>query len=132
MQDFNSPNAKTALGLDANVAALLCNILAPICCLGVILSIIILVQEKTNSFVRFYAAQAIFTWLALFVLNLVVGIPAGFMAGAMNAPALANLVSLLLMAIAIGVFVYLGINAYQGKILELPVIGGIARSISNK
>lgn len=131
MQEFEHKQ-KTVLGLDANLAALLCNVLAPFCCIGVILSIIILVQEKQNRFARFYAAQAIFTFLAAVVLSLIIAIPLGFILAAAGMESLVNLVSLAINGVLIALFVYLGINAYQGKTVELPVIGGIAKGIANK
>lgn len=131
MQEFEHKQ-KTALGLDANLAALLCNILAPFCCIGIILSIVILVQEKQNRFVRFYAAQAIFTWLALIVLSLIIVVPLAFVMAAARMEGLANLPGIAIQVLIFGVFIYLGINAYQGKTIELPIIGGIAKSIANK
>jgi uncharacterized membrane protein len=123
-------NNKTIFGLEQNVAALLFNILAPICCIGVVLSIIALIQEKNNSFVRFYAAQTIFLWLALFAFNLIVGFIFGMMLGVMRMPELSPLVSLGLAAIAFIIFIFVGIQAFGGKIFEVPVIGGIAKSVA--
>ena len=121
MQNMND---KTIFGLDSNLAALLFNILAPVCCFRLVISII------ANSFVRFYAAQTIVTWAALFVFNLIVGGIGGFMLGAMHLGALSSLVSIALAVLAFAVFIYTGIQGYQGKMFELPVIGGIARSIA--
>lgn len=125
-------NNKTIFGLEQNVAALLFNILAPICCIGVVLSIIALIQEKNNSFVRFYAAQTICLWLGLLIFNFVVGFIFGMMLGVMRMPELSPLVSLGLGAITFVIFIFVGIQAYGGKTFEVPVIGGIAKSIAGK
>lgn len=50
-------SGKTSIGLDANIAAMLCYI--PLCFVNLIFSIILVVTEKTNKFVRFHAFQSI-------------------------------------------------------------------------
>src|ERR1043166_3374398 len=66
-----APGGKTSLGLDSNVGAMLCYIANIICCLGVILSIVFLVTEKENRFVKFHALQSLFlsgVYLVLFII----------------------------------------------------------------
>ena len=46
--------------LDSNVGAMLCYILNFACCLGLVLSIVFLVTEKENRFVKFHAVQSLF------------------------------------------------------------------------
>ena len=53
----NMSGGKTALGLDTNVGALLCYL--PVCLISLIYSIIVLVTEKDNKFMRFHAFQSL-------------------------------------------------------------------------
>src|SRR5688572_6689648 len=72
-----APGGKTSLGLDSNVGAMLCYIANFICCLGVILSIVFLVTEKENRFVKFHALQALFigaVWVVLVIVVEVINI----------------------------------------------------------
>lgn len=59
--------SKTALGIDENIEGLLCYVL------GFITGILFLVLEKDNKFVRFHAMQSIVTFLAFFVVSMVIG-----------------------------------------------------------
>ena len=124
-------NGKTALGLDANVGALLCYLgnLIPCCVpLGLIYSIIVIVQDKTNKLPRFHAFQSLLLSAA--------GIVIGFVIGAINGVAAAansTILSLLVLVIALlaGLpiliaIIYTAIKAYQGDIFKLPVIGEMA------
>ncbi|MGI8468525.1 MAG: DUF4870 domain-containing protein [Pyrinomonadaceae bacterium] len=122
----NMSGGKSALGLDANVASLLCYALAPICCIGVILSIIVLITDKTNRSVRFDAIQAIGLWLVLFVINMFLG----FSARIIGSFVIGTLPYLILVA-AIALFIFLGFKAYQGQSIKLPVIGDLADKWSN-
>lgn len=126
-------NGKTALGLDSNVGAMLCYIANFCCYLGLILSIITVVTDKTNKLPRFHAFQSI--------LLSAVGLVFGFVMGALNGVAVASrssmlsiLVGLLGFVVGIGfliAIVYTAIQAYQGKIFKLPVIGDLADNWSN-
>ena len=62
---------KTALGLDANVGALLCYLGNLVCALGLIYSIVVIVTDKTNKLTRFHAFQSIL----LTVTGIIIGIP---------------------------------------------------------
>ena len=56
-------NGKTALGLDVNIGAMLCyvaNIIPCVVPLGLVYSIIVVVQDKTNKLARFHAFQIYF------------------------------------------------------------------------
>ena len=66
-------NTPSALGLDPNVAAGLAYI--PICAVGLIMSIIIIVTDKTNKLARFHAFQSLLlaaTWIVLYIAVVVV------------------------------------------------------------
>lgn len=102
-----------------NVASALCYVL------GFITGIIFLVLApyNRNPTVRFHAFQSIFlsvAWIALrIVLSIILGMTGLFLS-------LFFLYSLLALAGLI-LWIYMIIQAYQGKMVELPVIGPIAR-----
>jgi uncharacterized membrane protein len=121
-------NGKTALGLDANVGALLCYVGNLICALGLIYSIIVLVTDKTNKLPRFHAFQSILLSvvgiIAAVVINIVVGIAVAANSGILaTLGSLIYLVFALLMLVAI---IFAAIKAYQGQIFKLPIIGDLA------
>ncbi len=129
--DPNMSGGKSALGLDANVAALLANI--PICAIGLIFSIIILVTDKTNKLPRFYAFQSLLLHAVFIVLYIIAAALIGFAAAA-NSSIMGLLGSLLWFVVVIGiliVFVICCIKAFQGNIFKLPVIGDMADGWSN-
>jgi uncharacterized membrane protein len=127
----NMSGGKSALGLDANVAALLAYI--PFCFIGLIMSIIIIVQDKTNKLARFHAFQS----LLLHAVGIVLYVVVMFVYGAAAA---ANSGMLMLLGFLIWILVLLGllaaivfccIKAFQGQIFKLPVIGNLADGWSN-
>lgn len=128
---MQNTNGKTALGLDANVGALLCYLgnLIPCCVpLGLVYSIIVIVQDKANKLTRFHAFQS----LLLSAAGIVIGIVLGGINGA-AAASRSTILSLLVMAIALlaGLplliaIIYTAIKAYKGEVFKLPVIGEMA------
>ena len=126
-------NGKTALGLDANVGALICYLGNLICALGLIYSIIVLVTDKTNKLTRFHAFQSILLTVVGFIIAFIFGTIFG-VAAAANSGILSGLGGLLYMIVALAVFVgmvYAAIKAYQGEIFKLPIIGDLADKWSN-
>ena len=121
---------KTALGLDANVGAMLCYL--PVCAINLIYSIIVLVTEKDNREVRFHAFQSLLLIGAIIVVSFIIGI-VGAVLGYMSTT-LAVLFSLIMWipGIAfIALAIFLCIKAYGGGIYKLPVIGDMAEKWSN-
>ncbi len=130
---MQNTNGKTALGLDANVGALICYLGNLICALGLIYSIIVLVTDKTNKLTRFHAFQSILLTAVGFCIAFVFGAIFG-VAAAANSGILSSLGGLLYMIVALAVFVgmvYAAIKAYQGEIFKLPIIGDLADKWSN-
>lgn len=131
MQNMNS--GKSALGLDANLVAMLCYV-ANICCyLGLILSIITVVTDKANKLARFHAFQSILLSAAGLVLGVLLGILNG-VAAAAHSGMLSMLIGLIGFVIGIGfliAIIFTAIKAYQGQIFKLPVIGDLADGWSN-
>ena len=131
MQNMNS--GKSALGLDANLVAMLCYIANLCCYLGLILSIITVITDKTNKLARFHAFQSILLSAFGLVFGIVLNILNG-VAIAADSGMLAMLIGLIGVVIGLGILValiYTAIQAYQGKIFKLPVIGDLADSWSN-
>jgi uncharacterized membrane protein len=118
--------AQTNLGLEPNVAGLLCYV--P-CCIGLVFSVVAAIVEKQSRFVRFHAFQGLL--LNGIVLVALVGLGAAQTALAIvGLGAVAALLHLLLwvtMVAAAAIMILLMIRANGGEELELPVIGALAR-----
>src|SRR5437764_8853639 len=65
---------KSFMILDSNLGAMLCYILNFVCCLGLVLSIIFVITEKENRFVKFHAVQSLFLAALQIAVGLVIGI----------------------------------------------------------
>jgi uncharacterized membrane protein len=134
---MSNGDGKSALGLDANLVALLCYIGNFVCSLGLILSIITVVTDKTNKLARFHAFQSIL----LSVLGLVLGVVyaiVGAIGGAIDAQIGFPVLSLGLLAIVaiIGIGLFIGmilaaVKGFQGQIYKLPIVGNMADNYSN-
>jgi uncharacterized membrane protein len=133
----NMSSEKSSLGLDANVVAGLCYVGNLVCALGLILSIITVVTEKTSKLARFHAFQSIFLSLTGLVLGFVYWI-AAFIAilidNAIGFPLLSLVLIGLMVLIGLGLFIGIviaAIKAFQGQIYKLPIIGKFADQYSN-
>ena len=123
---------KSSLGLDANVVAMLCYVANLVCYLGLILSIITIVQDKTNKLARFHAFQSIF-WL---IANIVVIIPlyivmfvGVFVDQAIGFPVVSGILMLVMLVYSLAMlffFIMVSIKAFGGEMYKIPVIGGFA------
>lgn len=121
-------NQKSAIGLDANVAALIGYPIG-------ILALILIFIEKDNRFVRFHAIQSVLWSVGLtvvFVVLMIVGSIIGF-GVAMVSSTLAFFVwaifALLYLVFFVGLFggiIYGAIKAYGGQMTKLPIVGGLA------
>ncbi len=129
----NMSDNKTALGLDANIAALLGYIIP-------LVAIIELFIEKENKFARYHAIQSAL-WVAVFIVGifavLIVGMILGFVFS-MISNTLGSIVFGLTFLLYIGLFlayfgglIFAAIKAYGGDMFKLPVIGNIAEKWSN-
>lgn len=134
-----APGGKTSLGLDSNLGAMLCYIGNFLCCLGVILSIVFLVTEKENRFVKFHALQAIFLVLAQIAIGIVVSILGMLLNLALGMADLGFFaffitlgLRLMLLLIFAVIWLIAGIKAYGGQWYKLPGIGNIAWGMINK
>ena len=102
--------AKSSLGLEENVAGLLCYLI------GFITGIVFLVLEKESASVRFHALQSTITFGVFFVLSLFFSfIP--FVGWAFD---------LIIFLLSLITWIICMIKAYQGEMFKLPVVGDIA------
>lgn len=127
----NMSGGKTALGLDANVGAMLCYL--PLCGISLIYSIIVIVSDKTNKNVRFHAFQSLLLTAAYIVGIIAVAMVGGVLVAATNSGVLGLLVSLiygLVILAFLGLMIFGCIKAYQNSSYKLPVIGDMAEKWS--
>jgi uncharacterized membrane protein len=117
-----SVGAPAATGLSENVAALLSYVL------GWLTGIIFLVIDK-RPFVRFHAAQSIVVFGALTILRILLTF---FFLGGYSFGLfwLWSMLSLLLTLAFFVAWILLMVMAYQGKMFEIPIAAGIAKSIA--
>ena len=128
---MHNPAGKSALGLDANVAAMLAYI--PVCLVNLIMSIIIIVTDKTNKLARFHAFQSLLLMGACVVLGIAMGILGGIVAVSQSS-VLAVLLMLVQAVVGLGILaavIMCMVKAYQGEMFKLPVIGDMADNWSN-
>lgn len=124
---------KTALGLDANIGALICYVGNLVCALGLIYSIIVIVTDKENKLARFHAFQSVLLSVAGVVIAVVMQVITGVLAAA-DMGIVAMLFGLIYLVFALGLFIaviFTAIKAFQGQLFKLPVIGDLADGWSN-
>jgi uncharacterized membrane protein len=107
MADLNN---KTSIGVDANVAGLLCYVL------GWVSGLALFLLEKDNDTVRFHAMQSMITFGAVTLLNIVFG----------PLHAFGYVIVALVNVAALALWVLLMVKAYQGERFRLPVVGELA------
>jgi len=135
-----APGGKTSfMNLDSNVGAMLCYILNFVCCLGLVLSIILLVTEKENRFVKFHAVQSLFLAALQIAVGIIIGILGLILSLALNAFDMSWLAWILilglrfiLLLIFLALWIMGGIKAYGGQWYKLPIIGEFAWKTVNK
>ncbi len=130
---------KTALGLDTGIGVLICYF-GNLACglpLGLIYSILVVVQDKTNTVARFHAFQSLF----LMVLSIIIGIPiwiAVFVGTIIDAtigfPLITLVIGLLAFVFMIAMIYFVimaAIKGFGGQIYKIPVIGNFAEKYAN-
>jgi uncharacterized membrane protein len=135
-----APGGKTSfMNLDSNLGAMLCYILNFVCCLGLVLSIVFVITEKENRFVKFHAVQSLFLAALQIAVGIVIGILGLILSLALNAFDLAWLAWILilglrfiLLLIFLALWIMGGIKAYGGQWYKLPIIGEFAWKTVNK
>ena len=135
-----APGGKTSfMNLDSNLGAMLCYILEFICCLGLVLSIVFLITEKENRFVKFHAVQSLFLLALAIVASIVLQILQailGLVLNLANMGWIAGLLTWLFGCFVLFIFAILviigGLKAYSGQWYKLPIIGEFAWKVVNK
>ena len=118
--------------MDANLVALLCYLGNLVCALGLILSIITVIQDKTNKLARFHAWQSIFTSVAGIVIGLplyIVMFVGIFVDAAIGFPLISALIGLLIFVFVIGMLIFTimaAVKGYGGQMYKIPIIGNFA------
>jgi len=132
----NMSGGKSALGLDANVGALICYLGNVVCLLGLIYSIIVVATDKENKLTRFHAFQSIFLTVAMIVIQVplyIIMFVGVFVDAAIGLPLVTGLIGLLMGVVGIAALVFVilaAIKGYGGEFYKIPVIGGFAEKYS--
>lgn len=109
----------------------------PICWVHLIMSIIILATDKTNKLPRFHAVQSLLlTGVAIVgaIICWIVWVVILFAAIAIKLPFLALFGYVIFLVYGLAILlavIFCLIKAFQGQILRLPIIGGMADKWSN-
>lgn len=128
----NMSGGKTALGLDANVGALICYLGNVICLLGLIYSIIVVATDKVNRLTRFHAFQSIFLTVALVVIQVplyIIMFVGVFVDAAIGLPLITGLIGLLMGIVGLAALVFVilaAIKGYGGEFYKIPLVGNFA------
>lgn len=123
----NMSGGKTALGLDTNVGALL--VYMPVCAISLIYSIIVLVTEKNDRFMRFHAFQSLLItaiYIVAIIAVSILGSMIGIVTGSSILASLFSLLSLVVIVIFLAAMIYGCIKGYQGQKFKFPVVGDMA------
>ena len=105
-----TPPETSSTGLDVHLAAMLAYLLGPVT------GVLFLLKERDSRFVRFHAMQSTLVFLGLFVAAVL-----------LNAiPLLGQVLSGLLVPLAVLLWVLLMFKAFQGEKYKLPFVGDIA------
>ncbi len=107
---------KTSMGMDENIAGLLCYLA------GFITGIIFILMEKESRFVRYHAIQSIIVSAALIILNIVLT----------AIPFIGWAIGIILAPICLVLWIYMMVKAYKGQWLKLPIAGEMAEKQLNK
>ncbi len=103
---------KTTSGMQQNVAGLLCYLL------WWVTGIIFLIIEKENKLVRFHAWQSIFTFATITIIQIILSF----------IPFIGWILGIIIWILSVILWIVLMYNAYQGKMLKLPIAGALAEN----
>lgn len=126
-EEAHTQGTNNSGGLAPNVSGLLAYLA------GFISGIIFLLVEKENKFVRFHAWQSIVLSIAIAIVWVLVGIADFILA---YIPILGWIIGLLISAgfglITFIIWIFMMVRAYQGHETSIPLIGNIARNLTEK
>lgn len=112
----STSETKTAIGLEENIAGLLCYLFT------FVSGIIFLLIEKENKFVRFHAMQSLIFFGGYFIISFIIGL----------IPIIGLIIGLLAFPIGLVIAIFLMYKAYKGEQYKLPIIGNMAEQLLNK
>ncbi len=135
----NMSGGKTALGMDTGIGVLI-SYFGNLACglpLGLVFSILVIVQDKVNKVSRFHAFQSLF----LLAIGAVIGIPITILFlisfavdYAIGLPIFMILAVLLTLVFSLAMLYFVvmaAIKGYNGEIYKIPVIGNFADKYSS-
>jgi uncharacterized membrane protein len=108
--------SKTSVGLEENVAGLLCYVL------GWVSGLVFILIEKENKFVRYHAMQSIFVFGAFTVIQIVLS----FFMWIPYIGIIFSILSWLIGLLAFILWIVLMVKAFQGQKYKLPWAGNMA------
>ena len=115
---MSEAGGKTSMGMEPNVAGLLCYVF------GWVTGLIFFILEKENKFVRFHAIQSIVVFggisVVFFILSFI------FRPFTFTLWMVASIISWLLWVLTLVLWIILMVQAYQGKKFKLPWAGNFA------
>jgi uncharacterized membrane protein len=124
--------------MDANLASMICYLTMICCGLGIVISLVFFLIEKTSRLLRFHAMQALLfggVWIVVGIvfriLSMVADIALGDTLGVFVFFGWLA-VRLLVALVLLGFLIVAAIKAYQGQYYKLPILGNIAWGIVNK
>jgi len=109
-QKKTSDLGKTVSGLQPNVAGLLCYLV------WWVSGLVFLIIEKDNKFVRFHAWQSIFIFASITIIQIILAF----------IPLIGWILGIIIWVLSAIIWVVCMMNAYQGKLFKLPIVGNIA------
>ena len=107
---------RSSTGLDANIAALLANLLGPLS------GLIFVLIEKESRLVKFHAWQALIFGGVYFIVTIALGF----------VPCVGWVLMLFLAVAVFVVWILMMVKAYQFKVWKLPVLGDFAEDQANR
>ena len=121
---MSETEGKTSMGMEPNVAGLLCYV-------GWwITGLIFFIMEKENKFVRFHAMQSIVVFGAIsivfIILRIIMSITFNPFAFGFGLWGVISIIWWLVWVLAVVLMIILMIQAYQGKKFKLPLAGDFA------
>ena len=123
-----TPPAETSIGLQPNIAGLLCYVA------GWITGIIFLVIEKKSTFVKFHAWQSIMTFGILTVVQIIISILGAIALSTFSFGLwqFAHVVGIIVWLLTVGLWIALVVLAYSGKMWKVPLVGDWAEKQASK
>ena len=136
--DSTAPGGQASIGMDANLASMICYLTMICCGLDIVISLVFFLIEKTSRLLRFHAMQALLfggVWIVVGIvfriLSMLADIALGDTLGVFVFFGWLA-VRLLVALVLLGFLIIAAIKAYQGQYYKLPILGNIAWGIVNK